>query len=559
MDTLAKQVARAWRLMWAQTILKILSWALIAAFSICFIGMLVPKLIFVDFVSEQWAMAWIGGTALAATIVTISIALFYRPTVLRSAVEIDRRFNLRERCSSAIALGNEDRDSAIGQALLLDAEQKVQRIDLRDQFRIRAIPATAWAALPFAACIALLWVPDAELAQASNVTKTSSSRVSNLKEHIKPIVEAIQKKRADAEAAGDEEAADVFKKLEEKVNSLKNNSDVDKKKIISDLNDIKNQLQQRKEALTNLDSTKKALDGLKDLDKGPADKMAKALREQDFGKAEEELGKLIDKLKSGNLSAEQEQQLKKQLEQMKDSIQKAQEKIDQVKAETKRELEKAEREGNVEKAAALRKKMEKMEAGEKQAKALEKMMGQMQKAQDALQKGDKEGAAQALQEMQAELGEMGQLEQNSDELEEMLEELEDAKNASNCKECNGKGCAECKGKGQGQGQKGQGQNGKKGKKPGDGKNGEGKGFGDRDEQEAAFKEYDAQVRDQMRKGESIMSNSIAGPNRKGVTREETREAVLNSKPDDPDAIESISLPKAQRDQQREYFDAIRDQ
>ena len=96
----------------------------------------------------------------------------------------------------------------------------------------------------------------------------------------------------------------------------------------------------------------------------------------------------------------------------------------------------------------------------------------------------------------------------------------------------------------------------KGKEPGDGM-GEGKGEGDRDEEESEFKDYDAQVRDEMRKGETVNGGKTGGKNRKGATREEARQAVLSAQPDEPDAIENIQLPKAQRDQLKEYFNSLR--
>jgi hypothetical protein len=62
----------------------------------------------------------------------------------------------------------------------------------------------------------------------------------------------------------------------------------------------------------------------------------------------------------------------------------------------------------------------------------------------------------------------------------------------------------------------------------------------------------------MKKGETVSGGESRGKNRKGVSREEVREAVRSSKPDAPDAIENIDLPKAARDQLREYFDSLRD-
>lgn len=83
-------------------------------------------------------------------------------------------------------------------------------------------------------------------------------------------------------------------------------------------------------------------------------------------------------------------------------------------------------------------------------------------------------------------------------------------------------------------------------------------MGDRAEKETGVKEYDAQVREQMRKGETVSGGESKGRNRKGISREELKEAVRSSKPDAPDAIENLDLPKAAREQLREYFDSLRD-
>jgi hypothetical protein len=161
--------------------------------------------------------------------------------------------------------------------------------------------------------------------------------------------------------------------------------------------------------------------------------------------------------------------------------------------------------------------------------------------------------------MKEQIGELSENQANSEELEEMLEQFEEAKNASKCEQCQGEGCSECqKGSKGSQGKKGQRGEKGKGKEKGNGDGmGEGRGEGDRDEEESEFNEYDAQVRDQIRKGETVNGGKVGGKNRKGVTREEARDAVLSSQPDEPDAIENIQLPKAQRDQLKEYFNSLR--
>lgn len=562
METLNKQLAKVRRRLWCQGWINALGWCWIVAFAICFVALLVPKIWFVPYTFASWARLWILGSATAAAMISLLIAWWTRPSRLSAAVELDRRFSLRERCSSALELGTQERDSAIGRALMNDAQHQLERIDVRDQFPLRPAPQIAWTALPLAACIAMFWVPDAELAAEAVVGKSPSQPMVNVKNSTQPILQAVQKKRQEAEEAGDLDAAEEFKRIEEKINALQNTKEVDRKKVIADLNSIKQELQQKRDALGGADRMKKSLESLKDLDKGPAEKLAKALQDGDFDQAEKELEKMIEGLKSGSLDAEQSKQLEKQLEQMQKALEEAQSKREQAKRDAQRELEKAEQEGNTEKIAALRKQLDKLGDGKQESKAMEKIQSQLAKAQDAMKQGDKETAADALKELQEELSELSESQSQADELEEMLEQFEEAKNASKCEACEGKGCESCqkgdkdgKGKGGQKGQKGKGK-GQKGKEPGDGM-GEGNGEGDRDEQESEFKDYDAQVRDEMRKGETVNGGKAGGKNRKGLTREEAREAVLSSKPDEPDAIENIQLPKAQRDQLKEYFNSLR--
>ena len=463
---------------------------------------------------------------------------------MRSAVEIDRRFGLRERISSALQLDVVEKESPVGLALLNDAATKVERIEVRDHFPIRSAPQTPWIALPFLSCLALFWVPDAELPQLNNISDATSERLNNIKNQTKPILEMIKKKREDAEEKGLQEAADAFKKIEKKLEDFQKSSTVDSKKMLSDFNEIKKEIERKKESMGGSDSVKKALDNLKNIDKGPAEKIADALKDGNFEKAGDELDKMLKEMKSGNMTDDQKKQLAKQLEQMQKAIDKAQQQEKQAIEEAKKELAKAQNSGDLDKAAKLQKKIEQMEANAKKAQAVEKVSANLQKAQKAMQEGDEKGAQEALENLKEELGELAGDQESLEELEEMMDSLQDAKKASSCAECNGAGCGKCK-------------SDKEGK---DSKNakGEGKGAGDREEEEHQTKNFDSQVRDQMRKGETTFGGKVGGPNRKGITREETLEAVLNSKPDDPDAIENMSLPKAQRDQQRDYFNSLRD-
>ena len=644
MEVLQKQVLRALRRLFFHTWLYWLNWTLLACFSACFIGLLIPKIWHIEWSPalgpERWTWSWSIGSLLAALLVATWIAWIRKPSRLQAAVEIDQRYHLRERCSSALAIADSERQSPAGQALIQDAQKQVDRIDLRDHFPVRPAGQWAWILLPLAACIALLWVPDAQPSAVQVLANSAAKQATNVKNATEPILKSVQKKLQEAEDKGDLEAIDEYKRVEEQLKKLQNKPDLGAKEAIADLNEIKKEMAQKKESLGDSKQMKEAFSNLKDLDQGPAENLANALQEGDFEEAKNEMGKLAQALQSGKLEPEQTEQLQKQFEQMKDSLEKARQKREGLIQEAKNELNTAQSKGDVEKTASLRKKLEKLQEGERMNRAMEKLQDQLEKAQKSMKSGDKNASQEAVQEIQKQLEELSEDQQAAKELEKMIEEIEDAKQSSKCEECDGQGCKECQnpggkdgnksskssgkssnksskqgqqsgkqagkkgdqqqdGQGESNGQEGDAQVGdaqegdgemsegqessQEGKDPADkrqsratgktqskgkgkGENqdeqsgqgeGEGRGSGDRDEKQAGFKEYDAQVRDKMRKGEMLPGQKVGGKNRKGLTREEVREAVKSAKPDAPDAIENIELPKAQRDQLREYFDSLR--
>ena len=98
------------------------------------IGLALPKLMFLTVDPVVWFASWLGGAAAVALITTICLTVVGRASLADSAVEIDRRFGLRERLSSALVLTPEDRETELGQALADDANRRAEKLDVRDQF-----------------------------------------------------------------------------------------------------------------------------------------------------------------------------------------------------------------------------------------------------------------------------------------------------------------------------------------------------------------------------------------------------------------------------------------
>ena len=617
MDKIRQQVAIASRRLFLQSWLGWLNWAVLFSFAAAFVLLLLPKLVAIKNLPDGWeTICWVGAGIVSVLAASLA-AWAKRPSALHAAVEIDRRYRLNERCSSVFSIGDQERESPVGQALLDDAQRQLERIDLRDHFPVRPAPQWAWVVLPVAACFALSWVPDVSSeAKGALAQKRKSDPLVTVKNATEPILKTLQKKIEQAAEDGDQEAAEEFKRLQQQVQKLQNDPNPDPKKVIADLNEVKKELQQKKASIGDSEEFKESLDSLKDLDKGPAESMAKAMQDGDFEQAKQELAQLAAKMSEGKLDAEQTKQLQNQLEQLRDAMREARNKREELLDDAKRELDDAQREGNTQKIANLRKKIEKLEASDRTSQSMQKLEQQLSDLDQALESGDSQKASEAMESMQSEFEKLAEGQSAADELEEMIRELEGAKESSKCPECDGEGCPECQGgkegsksksgngkkgskdsKGKdGKGKDGKGKDGKdgegeeegeddgdsngdgkgKGKKSGSGKGkskgkgqggegegegdgeGEGRGVGDRAEKETGVKEYDAQVREQMRKGETVSGGESKGRNRKGISREELQEAVRSSKPDAPDAIENLDLPKAAREQLREYFDSLRD-
>src|SRR5262245_56692875 len=125
MEELRRQVSRANRRLVFQQFMRVAPWIFFACLLVAVIGLAIPKIWVVPAVSTEqgaqiWLASWVGGALALAALVSIGWTFAVRRGWLEAAIEIDRRYGLKERVSSTLALNSEERETEIGKALVQD-------------------------------------------------------------------------------------------------------------------------------------------------------------------------------------------------------------------------------------------------------------------------------------------------------------------------------------------------------------------------------------------------------------------------------------------------------
>jgi hypothetical protein len=557
MDKLQQQVLRARRRLVLQQFLRIFGWWLLLALLVAAAAIAVPKiwvLGFSDRASLIWLWSWLGGTAVVATFLAVFFAWWARRNVLEAAIEIDQRFALRERVSSCLALGPQERESEAGQALIGDASRRIQRIAVSDKFRVRPTWRLLLPLFPAVLIVVLvLWVGDAEKKQSLQASPVERDVKKQVETTARKLKEKIAERKKKAEEDGLAVAAGLFDRLEEGVEGLAKKDDVKRKDASIKLNDLSKEIKRRRDALGGTDKVKERLNKLGDVDNGPADKMADALKDGDFNKALDELQALQDKIERGDLTDKDRQDLADQMNKMRDKIQQMCDAHRDAKEQLKKQIEQQAAQGNMDQVNKLQQQLDQLNQQQPQMNQMQDLANQMGQCGDCMQNGDMQGAAAQLDQMAQQLQGLQQQVDEIEMLDGMLDQIADAKDAMNCGQCGGQGCKACQGQGMGMGQgKGNGQG-----PPGPGM-GEGQGAGWRPEKKNPTAAYDTRVPADPGPGAAVKVGRIHGPNIAGEAREMIKSEIEAKGTESDRAMSMQKLPKSQREHAQQYFDMFRE-
>jgi hypothetical protein len=553
MDEIRKQVSKAHRRLTLQQFLAIVPWTMFAALAAAIVALAVPRVWAIEALagspgSLYWTWGWIGGCLLLGLAAAIVWTRLARRGELQAAIEIDRRFGLKERVSSALSLGPRDVDSEFGRALVQDATRRVGGIDVREHFKL----GVSWRVLlplaPAAAAFALaLLVPCAVREKTTQATESPAAIRQQTKSSIEALKKRLSESKKIAEEKGLKDAEAHLQELMQRLEKLDSEADkLDRKEALVKLNDLKEDLEQRRKQLGGAEDMRKQMNQLKDVQRGPADRAAKAMKDGDFKQAMNELQQLQDKLQAGEMNAEEQKALAQQLEQMQQKLNDLADAHEQAKQELEQQIQQKKNEGDLEAAGKLQQKLDELKQLDQQMNNMKQMADKLGECSKCLgENGNPQQAAEKLGQIAEQLGQMQQQLDELETLDEAMQQIADAKNAMACKECNGQGCAHCQGQGQ------------KNDQPGNGM-GEGRGGGARPEEETPTGEFQSRVRGNVQPGESVRTGDADGPNAKGVTKESVKEEIKAAMSRDVDPLTNQRIPREQRDHAREYFERYRE-
>jgi myosin heavy subunit len=556
MDLLRRQVSQARRRLLLQQFLLIAPWCLFGTLLVAAIALAIPKIWVVKVDPQIWLWSWIGGASGVGLVIALIWTYARRRQPIEAALEIDRRFGLKERVSSALTLHPEELDSEAGRALIHDAVQRVEMIVVSEKFQV----ATGWRPLlplgtAAAAFVIALLVPNAVDETARAASTAAAQQKQQIKTSAQELQKKLEKKKEEALKQGLQDAEELFKKLTNGIDELHKNDEVDQKKALVKLNDLAKELAQRRDALGDKDKLKQQFEKLKNLEKGPAEKVAEALKEGNFEKAIEKLNELQEKLAKGELTDEEMKQLTQQLEQMKNKMQEMVDAHKEAMKQLEEEIQRKAAEGDREAVNRLQKQLDELKKAERQMNRMESMAKKLDDMQKALKEGDSQKAAAEMAKLQKDLEAMQADQKQMEALQDLMDQLADAKQAMKCESCEGEGCEECQGDGDQFGD----MNGATpmdqfGMSP---SSNAGRGQGEREEQETKTSSYESRLRATPKGGSAVRVGDAGGPNQSGKSDESISERIESALHKDAEALTDQRLPRTQQDHVKEYYERLR--
>ena len=306
MNAINKQITRAHQRIVVGQFMRTLSWCLFGGLLVAAIAIAIPKIWHLSFLDsaaahQNWLVGWAIGGLILAVLAAMVVTFVNRAKKLSTAVEVDQRFQLKERLSSVMLLTEEQRATKAGKALVADAENRAETLDVGDQFPFKPNRQALLPLSPVLAMLLLLLVPNAAAAKPAPEKKTEKDK--QVKVAIEEAKKKLKEKIKQMEAKGLKDASPELKSLAKKIDNLSKDSTDAKRDALVKLNDVKKQIEKRQKNLGgDAKEMKKKLNSLKKVSQGPAKKLSEAISKGEFDEAQKAIKDLVEKLKENKLS-----------------------------------------------------------------------------------------------------------------------------------------------------------------------------------------------------------------------------------------------------------------
>ncbi|MCH2132918.1 MAG: hypothetical protein MK116_04115 [Phycisphaerales bacterium] len=282
-------------------------------------------------VDRLGAEAWVPWTLfiVASAIIAVLAGIVgwwrSRPLPLETARQIDWRLGLKDRLSSALACS--DREDPFARALVEDARTVAGSPQVRESTkrRFRVSPPPFWWATPALAVVALVitFFGQWDLLSARQIETVDLEEVrANAVESVDATVDAIKEDPALSEAMADA-IADMEAQMEGSLDSKQDEESI-RREALKRVSELDRRLEDllngtEGQALEQLEESLKSLNSTED---SPIKELVEALSKADFGKAEDALSALDQKIQSSDMTQAQRDQaaaaLKDLAEQLRD-------------------------------------------------------------------------------------------------------------------------------------------------------------------------------------------------------------------------------------------------
>lgn len=503
--------------------------------------------------------AFIGGVLTMAILTAIWRTWSAAPTALATALEIDQRFQLNERLTTAYTLPPEVLQSPIGTAVIDDSKTRVEQLNLAEKFPIQlgrrslfipgqlAVLALVW--FFYEPTQLAMWAKGKQLPEEE--TAITEAKIPDGQQPPKALIKPVLERPN--QFAENKELQDLKAELERLYAENQRESDKPKPEKLrekaAEIAKAEETLKKHEQMMAEkFQKLQEQLDKMTQLEKGenrqegPAKELENALAQGDLKKAQEEADRLKKKARDKQLNQQEAEQLSKEIKQMEERVDRLNREQQQKADQLKKLIDQAKKEKRD--ADALERELKQLQEEMAQTKEAQKLADAMRKAKQALEQKDFEGVAEQMEELSKELGKIQEQLQDLDDIEEHLQNLKELKKKA-CEACE---LAEKNGNGQG--------------KPG--KKDNAKGFaegasGEREENKDALtkKGEEQRIRGSFDpKGRKRYGGTTDGPAFKQQTTVEMAGEIQQAVQEAPDAIEVQKLPRAAKGMVKEYFEKL---